>query len=144
LTEKKLDSVTNATVCVISLSGESFMGWVQGQARTAGRRRGECKTAGNPAKQTASGGNDCMAQYHEKLHFLKPLIVLCYTLFAPISAVFAESGDSVVRAGFLVLFIREKYRKKRIMINLLISFCLDTKGTKNQGAQYPLPALPSC
>jgi hypothetical protein len=46
------------------------------------------------------------------------LFVLCYTLFAPISAVFAESGDSVVRAGFLVLFIREKYGKKIIKIDI--------------------------
>jgi hypothetical protein len=65
---------------------------------------------------------------------------LCYTPFVRISAVFAESGDSVVRAGFLVLFIREKYEKKRIMIYL--SFCLDTKGPKDQACAIPQPALP--
>jgi len=27
------------------------------------------KTAGNPAKQTASGGTVCIAQYHNKLRF---------------------------------------------------------------------------
>jgi hypothetical protein len=78
------------------------------------------KTAGNPAKQTASGGTVCIAQYHNKLHFFESLVVLCYTPFAWISAVYAESGDSIVRAGFLVLFIREKYGKTLNKINLLL------------------------
>jgi len=60
---------------------------------------------------------------------------LCYTLFAPISAVFAEGGDSVVRAGFLVLFIREKYRKKIISF----PFALMQKEQKIKPARFPHP-----
>jgi hypothetical protein len=90
------------------------MGWVRGQARIRAGDRVNVKTAGNPTKQTAPKRFVCIAQYHNKLHFFESQFVLCYTLFTPISAVFAERGDSVVRAGFLVLFIREKYRRKEL------------------------------
>jgi hypothetical protein len=96
------------------------MGWVRGQARTAGRRWGECKNSWKSGKADRLGRECLYSTIPQKLHFFESLFVLCYTLFAWISAVFAECGDSVVRAGFLVLFIREKYGKKRIMINLLL------------------------
>ena len=91
----------------------TWVGCVGRHEQRAGGRV-NVKTAGNPAKQTAPKRFVCIAQYHNKLYFFESQFVLCYTLFAPISAVFAERWDSVVRAGFLVLFIREKYRRKEL------------------------------
>ena len=76
------------------------------------------KTAGNPAKQTASGGNVCIAQYHIKLHFFNQYLY-CAIHSLPGFPLFLQSVGIALFVLDFWYFSSGKVRKENILLFLL-------------------------
>jgi hypothetical protein len=114
-----IDGVVTGWEKCVSLQIKVNPSWVGCAGRHEQRAGGwvNAKTAGIRQSRPPRAGMFVWHNTTKNFIFLESLFVLCYTLFAWISAVFAECVDSVVRAGFLVLFIREKYGKKTLVFD---------------------------